>query len=293
MTVRFGLVGTNTMHAGVFAGLFNGGGDATSTLPGGQVVAVWGESGEEAAALAETHHIPEVVADPNAMVGRIDAVLIVDDTGGGASHARLATPFLAAGLPTFIDKPMALELAEAVAMFDLAERHGAPLLSASALRFAVEVAALKTRAIGLGSLSSVVSVGPGDWYYYGVHAVEAAQTVVGLGAQWVHRHVFPERDVAVIGYESGPTVVVETLRDAAYVFHVCLYGSDGWTQGEITDHRAFYRNTMAAALEMAQTGVASVSRAETLEVLAVLAAGNRSAETGGPVMVAEMLAAAG
>src|SRR3712207_2215074 len=131
------------------------------------------------------------------MIGRIDAVLVVDDTGLGAQHGTLARPFVAAAIPTFIDKPMTLDLGEAIALFDLAEQHGAPLMSASALRFAREVGELQERAGSLGALSSVVSVGPGDWYNYGVHAVEMYQTLVGTGARWVHRFAAAQRDVAI------------------------------------------------------------------------------------------------
>ena len=46
---------------------------------------------------------------------------------------------------------------------------------------------------------------------------------------------------------------------------------------------------MAAVLAMAETGVAPVGRAETLEILAVLHAGERSAATGGPVAIADVL----
>src|SRR5215210_7668966 len=170
--VRFGLVGVNTSHAGVFTGIFNGGPEGPPTLEGGRVVAVWGEPTGDAEALATAHAVPDVVAEPTAMLGTVEAVLIVDDTDGGARHAELARPFLEAGLPTFVDKPMTLSIADAIALFDYAERRGAPLMSSSALRFAPEVANVKARLADIGRLSSVVSVGPGDWYYYGVHAVE-------------------------------------------------------------------------------------------------------------------------
>lgn len=284
--IRLGLVGVNTSHADVFAELFNG---EASGVQGARVTAVWGEPAEIAVALAAKHRIEKVVADPGEMLGEVGGVLIVDDTGGGATHARLARPFLEAGVPTFVDKPMTLDISDAVALFDLAERRGAPLMSSSALRFAAEVSELQGRLERVGKLSSVTSVGPGDWYYYGVHAVELYQSIVGTGAEWVHRHLFPERDVTVIGYESGPTVVVETLRDARYVFHLALYGSMGWDQCEVVDSRAFYRNQMAAVMAVVRTGKSPLSRKQTLEVLGVLHAGLRSAETGKRVYLGDVV----
>jgi len=287
--IRLGLVGVNTSHAGVFTGIFNGAADKKPALDGARVVAVWGDPSDEADALAQKHKIQTVVEQPTDMLGKIDAVLVVDDTGGGATHAGLARPFIEANIPTFIDKPMTLDLREAVELFDLAEQHNTPLMSSSALRYAVEVADLQRRLPNVGEISSVVSVGPGDWYYYGVHAVEMYQTVIGEGALWVHRHAFEQRDVTVVGYADRPTVVVETLRDASYVFHLVVYGSDGHDQCEVKDAQAFYTGLMAAVLDMVQNSRSPVSREETLEVLGVLHAGLRSAETGHPVLLAEVL----
>lgn len=292
--MRIGLVGTNTSHTNAFAGLLNGVEGKPPRVSGAKVVSLWASEspglggrltpGNE---IAEQYGIDTVVDQPADMIGSIDAVLVVDDVDGGGLHGTLARPFIQAGVPTYIDKPMTLDVAEAVELFDLAERHNAPVLSVSALRFARELPEITDQ--DLGKLSSVVSVGPGEWFNYGVHAVEVAVAVAGPGATWVHRHAFTDRDVAVIGYDDGPTVVVETLRDAAYNFHAIAYGASGFAHAHIADFDAFYGGTMEAVVKMAETGTSPVSRPETLAVLAILAAGDRSKETGGPVRIAEVL----
>jgi virulence factor len=299
--IRLGLVGTNTSHAPAFASIINGNAERAARVEGARIVAVWGDSSAEslaleadrklltAPALAETYGIEQVVDQPVAMIGHIDAVLVVDDLGLGARHGTLAQPFVDAGIPTFIDKPMTLDLAEAVTLFDLAEQRGSPLMSTSALRFAHEVADMRTRMADLGALSSVTSVGPGDWFNYGVHAVEMFQTLVGPGARWVHAFSEPARDVVVIGYDERPTVVVQTLRDANYVFHLAAYAEKGWDECEVTDADGFYSGMMAAVLEMVRTGRAPVNPANTLEILAILHAGERSAQTGQRVNLASLI----
>lgn len=183
---------------------------------------------------------------------------------------------------------MTTTYADAVDLFDLAERHGVPVMSCSALRFAPELDAAKAELERIGTLNSVVSVGPGDWYYYGVHAVEMLGVVAGTGATWVHRHAFETRDITVIGYDNGPSAVVETLRDAAYVFHLTAYGTEGWTSVEVSNFAGFYTNTMREVVRMVETGTPSLTREQTLEVLAILEAGNRSAETGERVPLADV-----
>lgn len=286
--LNVGLVGVNTSHADAFARIFNGTADDAPRLNSGRVVSIWGDDPERIATLAENHRIATTVSDPAAMIGAIDAVLVVDDTGGGALHAELARPFLEVGLPVFVDKPMTTSYADAVALFDLAEANDAPLLSCSALRFAMEMETAADELAAVGKLSSIVSVGPGDWFYYGVHAVELLGVVAGTGASWVHRHALPDKDISVIGYENGPAAVVETLRDAAYVFHLTAFGAEGFTSVHVEDAMGFYTNTMRAFATMAETGVAPLRRNQTLEVIAILEAGNRSAERSGPVDLREI-----
>lgn len=285
--IRFGLVGVNTSHADVFTRILNGSATDDPTVEGGRVVAIWGNEGDGAKVeeLAVKHDIEQRVATASDMLGSIDAVLIVDDTGGGETHASLARPFIEAGLPTFIDKPMSTSYRDAADLFELADSTGAPLLSCSALRFAAELEPARAEFERIGPLSSIVSTGPGDWYYYGVHAVELLGAVAGTGAATLHRHSFDQRDIAVISYPDGPTAIVQTLRDASYVFELVAYGENGHLSFEVTDHAAFYANTMREVVRMAETGMSPLTPVQTLDVLAILRAGEASAESGGPVTI--------
>jgi predicted dehydrogenase len=284
--IRLGLVGVNTSHADAFSRIFNGDESKAGTIDGASIGAIWGSDPDRVTELANRHRIERVVGDPSDLLGQVDGVLVVDDTDGGAHHAALARPFIEAGLPVFIDKPMTTDYAGAVALFDLASRTGAPLLSCSALRFASELPAAREEIARIGELSSVVSVGPGDWYYYGVHAVELLGAIVGTGARSVHRHEFEQRDVSVIPYANGPVAVVETLRDAAYVFELTAYGQDGHTSFTVSDHAGFYTNTMREVARMVETGVSPLTPEDTLEVLAILQAGVQSAAARHTVPVA-------
>ncbi|GAA2756262.1 Gfo/Idh/MocA family protein [Actinopolymorpha rutila] len=292
--IRVGIVGTNTSHAGVFAGLLNGVGGGPPRVEDARVVGVWssgkeGLSGMHSSApeLAATYRIDRAVTEPGELIGAVDLVLILDDLDGGALHPELARPFLEAGVPTYVDKPMALKVEDAVELFELAEQQRTPLMSCSALRFAPELDVLR-RDSG-GEVSTLISVGPGDWFNYGVHAVEAALAVRGPGAKQVQQFSCGDRDITVIEDETGPRIVIGTLRDAKTGFHLTAYGSQGVAQTEVADYESFYANTMSAAVGMARTGTAPIDREATLEVLAILAAGQRSATTGEPVRLADVM----
>lgn len=284
-----GMVGVNTSHADQFLRILNGTNGEPALVDDCRVTMIWGRDDDaRVAELAERHGIETTVADPAAMIGQVDGVLIIDDTGLGAKHAELAAPFLEAGMATFIDKPMALSWADAKRLFDTAEEHGAPLFSASALAFAVERKPFQAELDRIGALSSLVSVGPGEWFNYGVHAVEMLLTVTDARPVRVHRHAYPERDVVVIDLSDGPAAVVETLRDAAYVFHLTAYGEEGHASMEVEDALGFYTGEMRAFAEMVRTGTPPIPASRTLDVLAILEAGERSAERGEAVEIAEI-----
>lgn len=291
--IRVGIVGTNTSHAGVYSGLLNGTDDGLPACPDARATAAWSSGKEglsgfhsDAPQLAETFGIEHVVNDPADLIGTIDLALILDDYEGGALHPELARPFLEAGVATYIDKPMALRVEDAIGLFDLAEQRGTPLMSCSALRFAAELGAATNADVG--DLSTVFSVGPGDWYNYGIHAVEAATAVAGIGAKSVVQLHASDRDLTVISHSDGPRIVIGTLRDAHTSFHVTAYGARGMVETDVSDYSGFYANTLQAAVRMAETRVAPVPREVTLEVLGILAAGQRSAQTGTAVQLDEV-----
>lgn len=285
------MLGVNTSHADAFATIFNGTPDAPAAIDAASIVAIWGGDQARIDELMAKHHISTQLANPADAIGSVDGVLVVDDTGGGEIHAELARPYLEAGIPTFVDKPMTTRYADAADLFAIAERTGTPLLSCSALRFAVELEAARERLAEIAPLSSIISVGPGDWYYYGVHAVELLGAVVGTGATSVIRHAYPERDVAIIPYESGPVAVVETLRDASYVFELTAYGANGHCSFTVNDAAGFYTNTMREVVRMIETRQSPLSAAQTLEILGILQAGVRSGETHAEVALTEIAGA--
>ena len=250
---------------------------------------MWGEPAERRAAIALRAAADEHRGDPAELAGRIDLALVLHQADHGARHRELAEPMLAAGVPVFVDKPMAPTVAQARELFDLAAKHSTPLASSSALRFAAELTQERARIEALGEIRSATVTGTGDWFDYGIHAVELLLAATGLPVEWVSRHSAGAQDVAVLGVTGDRHASVLIDRDAHDAFTVTLHGRTGWLSFEVTRMWDFYRNQLQASVEMARTGRAPVPAADTLQVLAVLEAGERSLRTGRPVRLAEVL----
>lgn len=273
--VRLGFVGVNTWHAEAFSDILVGNGPAAHVGPLPEVVlaAVWGEPADARRAIAAKTGARELVGDPRQMLGLVDLAYIIDDDGGGARHRELAEPFIEAGVPVFIDKPMALTMHDARALIELARVHRTPLMSGSALRFSTELAEKRDEIAALGPIRSVTVAGPGEWYYYGIHAVELLLAAVDSSVLWVSRVATDEQDVAILGLDDQRLAIVQVLRRAFYTFTITLYGTEGWLSFDITKNYEFYRAQIRAAAEMARTGRSPVPDDHMLTVLRVLHAG--------------------
>src|SRR5207249_11790245 len=108
------------------------------TLPGASLVAVVDTNRPRAEEIATMQHT-RALFDPRDLVGQVDAVTIAVPT---ELHRDIALPFLSAGIPVLVEKPIARSLAEADAMIDASAKAGTLLAVGHTERFnpAVEAA---------------------------------------------------------------------------------------------------------------------------------------------------------
>ena len=88
--------------------------------------------------VAKVAHVPNVAKRAEDVIGEVDAVLIATDKG--FEHVERARPFIEAGIPVFIDKPLCDNRARPRDVLDRWVAEGKPLISSSAMRFAKEYA---------------------------------------------------------------------------------------------------------------------------------------------------------
>ena len=104
-------------------------------VPGAKVTCVCctGYEGRERAEdIAKASLIPEVVDDPREMIGKVDAVIVATDEG--SEHVERCRPFIEAGIPMFIDKPL-VDREEDLRTFLQWRKEGAKFISSSCMRY--------------------------------------------------------------------------------------------------------------------------------------------------------------
>lgn len=126
----------------------------------------------------------EAVADPRAVAEGADGVIVAELYPD--RYLELSRPFLEAGMPVFYNRPFAGSVADAREILALAERHGAPIYSASALDHTEAGPALRARLPELGELRLFHMTGPTDHLgFYLPHCIAALTGVLGTGIREV------------------------------------------------------------------------------------------------------------
>jgi predicted dehydrogenase len=110
-----------------------------SALPGVELVAVVDTNRARAEEIAAANHT-QAAFDSRDLVGRVDAVTIAVPT---EIHRDIALPFLEAGVPVLVEKPMARSLAEADDLIAASAASGAMLAVGQTERFNPAVAAAR------------------------------------------------------------------------------------------------------------------------------------------------------
>jgi predicted dehydrogenase len=285
--MRIGIIGAENSHTAAIAKTLN----ISHDVPGFEVTHVWGETAEFAAKAAAEGQIPNVVAEYTEMIGQVEAVLV--DHRHGQYHLEAARPFVEAGLPVFVDKPLTTDLAEGVAFVRLAKKRRVPITSYSVLSLQQSSLAFAEEMKGLGTLRSLVTAGPvdidsqyGGVFFYAVHQVDLICSLVEATPISVSTVREGNDGIATITFDSGAFAVVHCLKDSwSAGFLASAYGSQKAAHATLKFDENPYLAGIQRFCRMFETKVEPAPPATYLRPVAVLEAMQKSFATKRPAKV--------
>jgi len=278
--IRIGLIGSDNSHAKVFSLLANGGDESLGEpVEGARITHLYGDEGQKTHDLVRQCGIDTLVDEPSAMIGHVDAIICV------WRHARRhldVLPFLSAGIPVFVDKPLAMNTEDALRLLDAAHHGGAVMTSFSSLRYEAAFQQFcKNTEASFGTLASGMCSGPADVtseyggiFFYGIHTVEIMHAVWGYGCRSVYAVLNDGNLQVMCRYSNGSIVTLNFLKPgkAPYVFHVMAFGDKGWGQFTFPEETTYYRNAFQVILDMFNTRQSPYSSEQLLEPVRILEA---------------------
>ncbi len=299
-TLRAGIIGCDTSHVPAFAKLLNAERGDDDPLAGVRVVAAFPGGSDDIASSRDrvegfTEQLREmgveIVPTIAELLQRVDVVLL--ESSDGRKHLEQVRPAIEAGKPVFVDKPFAASVADAVKIFELAEKHDVPIFSSSVMRFMPEIAAANSNpAIGdiVGcDAYSACTLDPThpDLFWYGIHGVETLFTVMGPGCERVSRTHTDGTELVTGVWKDGRIGCFRGIRDGRHSFGALVMGSKGIKHLKRTGS---YDPLVAEIVKFFQSGKPPVSAGETLEILAFMEAAEISKmENGRSVNIQEVL----
>lgn len=218
------------------------------------------------------------------MLDAVDGVMVL--SVNGYRHMEHAASALRRGLPTYIDKPLTCGLDQAQQLLALSREHNARCYSASSLRFAAEVEEASMDRT-LGELVAVEAYGPGTLsnvmpglFYYGVHTIEMVDALWGPGVARVCCESTADRDILQLAYHDGRYASLRMERAGAYDFGATLQGRGGVRSFKV-DFDGVYDRLVEGMAGFFEGKDPPASLERIVENIAVMEAGNQSAEEGG------------
>ncbi len=301
--LRIGMIGLDTSHSPAFTKLINDP-KGEGKLAEMQVVAAFPGGSEDIASSRDrvagfTKQLQdmgvEIVDSIDELLTKVDAVLL--ESVDGRKHLEQVLPVFRAGKPVFIDKPLAGNLANALAIDMLAKKYKGKWFSSSSLRFSAgtirwrEDPNLKSQVRGAASWGPC-SLEPShtDLYWYGVHGVETLYTAMGTGCQSVTRMHTEGTDFVAGQWADGRIGTFRGIRDGKADYGLVVFGKNAVEVGGKYDG---YAPLVMRILDFFAGAEAPVSPEETIEMFTFMEAADTSLERGGgPVTLESVKAAA-
>ncbi len=290
--IKIGIIGLDTSHAIAFTKFLNGK-DKKEEFKDFTIVAAYPYGSKTIKSSYE--RIPgyidqvkemgvEIVPSIPELLEKVDCVLL--ETNDGNLHLEQAYEVFKAGKIVFIDKPIGANLAQAIAIFQLAKQHNVPVFSSSALRYVDQSQKLRNGELGkvLGAdCYSPAHLEPShaDMAWYGIHATETLFTVMGTGCVSVNRMSSEGTDVVVGLWDDGRIGTVRGARTGKIP-----YGGNAMTDQGVVSTGTYggYEPLLREILNFFMTRTPPVPEKETLEIFTFIEAADISKSKGGRII---------
>lgn len=193
------------------------------------VTHVWAQERGIADHISKSALIPNVVDDFSAMIGHIDGLLLARDDA--ETHAHFTAPFLDAGIPVYIDKPLALSVDEAQRMIDR-QRYPGQIFSCSALKYANELTLSEEDLARLGRIRYVAATVPKDWDKYAIHAIDPILKLVGDRGKLVATRASCDGGFSSLSatYRDDFHLRITALGKVPAPISITVFGELGWKE---------------------------------------------------------------
>lgn len=195
----------------------------------GKVTHIWTQDKEISKHVAKSSKIEHVVDHYTDMIDQVDAILLARDDY--EHHLEISEPFLKAGLPIYIDKPIAINKNQANKILSLQKYEG-QIFTCSALGYAKEFQLTDEMKMEIGHLEYVDACIMKSWEKYAIHIIEPVLKIIGDQGEinLVNKTILPNKHIVTYTWDSDLVTTISTLGDNLCPIKIRLFGSKGYKE---------------------------------------------------------------
>lgn len=239
----------------------------------GEVTHIWTQDRKISEHIAKASNIENVVDEMQDMIGEVDAILLARDDA--ENHYDMAFPFLKAGLPVFIDKPLALSQKEADEILAVQE-YNDQIFTCSSLRYAKELQLTEKEQDEIGTIQFVEASVPKYWDTYAVHLLEPV--IVQTPKRGKLKEVISRK-------KNGITMcIVEWEKFSAFLkvtgtipspLKIHYFGEKGNIEKQFADPFTCFKRSLEKFVRIIKKEEPNIERSETLEIVCIIEKGRK------------------
>jgi predicted dehydrogenase len=221
--------------------------------------------------IAKSAYIDHIVKDHKKMIGKVDAVLLARDDA--ENHFHYAEAFIKAGLPVYIDKPIAYAKENAMSLFAL-QKYDAQIYTCSALRYAKEFQLSPEQKEDLGKIIAVQGYTPKSWAKYAVHVVEPILQLLDF-PKISHLQTVKTLHRTKVSFVAAQDVLVSitNLANCNHPISIEIIGENSTLVLTFKDAFTAFQTALKAFIKQVETKENQIERNQTLEVIRIIEVG--------------------
>ncbi len=255
----------------------------TLGIPGAGVTHVWCQERSISESIARSSDIDHVLDHIEDMIGQVDAVILGRDDP--ENHVAMAGPFIEAGVPIFIDKPLAYSR-EDLDWFAEKVEKGSFVMSCSSMRYANECRIAKQELTTLGRIELVTAVGKKDWKKYGIHLLEAIFSVLDDPIPQRVQYIGElDKEIVHVKLENGVDITLHLYNHITGTFQLTFFGQQGWKFVDIRNSYSMFRDNMVEFIRAVEEGKPRLDFEKTYQLMRIVIGANDSRLQGGKVVL--------
>jgi len=237
----------------------------------GEVTHIWTQDLDISNHISKASRIKYVVENMEDMIGEIDAVLLARDDA--ENHFKLAKPFIDAGLPIFIDKPLALSVEEAEKILEL-QKYENQVFSCSSIRFADELDLSVSEKDQLGKILHVEAAVPKQWDTYAIHIIEPVLARLPLRGELLAIKSLKSKNIhnCIVKWENS-TAYFKVTGNVSVSLNLKFYGEQNFVKKEFFDSYNCFKRSLHKFINVLMGKEENIRREETLEAIRIIEKG--------------------